>query len=103
MDRNTEETGYIGGITASQAETYRNTYRRWRDYSILAFVLVYALNIIDANVFAYMSDFDVNDNIASLEVQPAVIQPITPQYALHESSSSPFNTPALGLNLHFTF
>ena len=103
MDRNTEETGYIGNITASQAETYRNTYRRWRDYSILAFVLVYALNVIDANVFAYMADFDVNDNIASLEVQPAVIQPITPQYALYDSSSSPFGTPAVGFNLQFSF
>ena len=82
---------------------YRDLYRRWRDYSILATVLVYALNVIDAHVFAFMSDFDVNDNIAWLEVQPTVIQPITPQYASFNSSGGGFNNPALGLNLQLTF
>ena len=96
-------SGYIGAITASQAETYRDTYRRYRDYSVLATVLVYALNVIDANVFAYMADFDVSDNIASLEVQPAVIQPLTPLYTWYDTSSSPFASPALGFNLQFTF
>ena len=103
MDRNTEQTGYIGNITASQAEAYREKYRRWRDYSILATVLVYALNVIDANVFAYMADFDVNDNIAWVEIQPTVIQPITPEYAAYESNSSPFRSTALGLNLQISF
>ena len=102
MDRSSGDTGYIGAITASQAETYRDTYRRWRDYSILATVLVYALNVIDANVFAFMADFDVSDNIASLEVQPAVIQPLAPLYTWYDTSSS-FGSPALGLNLQFTF
>lgn len=103
MDRNTLETGYIGGITAQQASTYRDTYRRWRDYSILATILVYALNVIDANVFAYMADFDVSDNIAYLDIQPTLIQPITPQYTWYEAPSSPFGTPAVGFNLSFTF
>ncbi len=112
MDRNTEETGYIGKITAQQAETYRDQYRRWRDYSILATIIVYALNVIDAHVFAYMADFDVSDNIAWVEVQPTVIQPIVPQYASYDGSAgtgsstgsgSRFNQPALGLNLQFTF
>ena len=102
VGNNTEESGYTGSITVSQAETYRDTYRRWRDYSILATILVYALNVIDANVFAYMADFDVSDNIASLEVQPALIQPITPQYSFYDTSSS-FVSPALGVNLQFTF
>ena len=103
MDRQTEETGYIGHITASQAETYRDTYRRWRDYSILATVLVYALNVIDANVFAYMADFDVSDNIAWMEVQPAIIQPLTPEYAAFDANTSPFRSAALGVNLQISF
>ena len=103
MDRSNAETGYIGAITASQAETYRDTYRRYRDYSILATILVYALNVIDANVFAYMADFDVDDNIASLEVQPALIQPLTPQYAWYDTSHSYGGTTAFGFNLQFTF
>ncbi|MBQ9398636.1 MAG: hypothetical protein IJU08_09100 [Bacteroidales bacterium] len=98
-----KESGYVGGITANQAETYRDTYRRYRDYSILATILVYALNVIDANVFAYMADFDVSDNIASLEVQPTIIQPLTPFYSWYDTSSSPAGTPALGVNLQFTF
>lgn len=99
----TDASGYIGSITVNQAETYRDTYRRYRDYSILAAILVYALNVIDANVFAYMADFDVSDNIASLEVQPALIQPLSPQYTFYDTSSSPFASPALGVNLQFTF
>ena len=99
----TDASGYIGSITVNQAETYRDTYRRYRDYSILAAILVYALNVIDANVFAYMADFDVSDNIASLEVQPALIQPLNPQYTFYDTSSSPFASPALGVNLQFTF
>ncbi len=100
---NDPTSGYTNVVTSSQAETYRDTYRRYRDYSILAAILVYALNVIDANVFAYMADFDVSDNIASLEVQPALIQPLTPQYTWYDTSSSPFATPALGVNLQFTF
>lgn len=98
-----KESGYVGGITANQAETYRDTYRRYRDYSILATILVYALNVIDANVFAYMADFDVSDNIESLEVQPTLIQPLTPFYSWYDTFSSPAGTPALGVNLQFTF
>ena len=101
MDENKAETGYTGAITASQAKVYRDSYRRYRDYSILATLLVYALNVIDANVFAYMADFDVNDNIAWLDVQPALIQPISPHLACSESAA--FGSPALGLNLSLTF
>jgi hypothetical protein len=98
-----KESGYVGGITANQAQTYRDTYRRYRDYSILAAILVYALNVIDANVFAFMADFDVSDNIASLEVQPTLIQPLTPYYTWYDTSTSPVASPALGVNLQFTF
>lgn len=103
LDEHRDLTGYTGSITASQAQTYRDTYRRWRDYSILATILVYALNVIDANVFAYMADFDVSDNIASLEVQPALIQPLNPLYTWYDTSSSSGVSPALGVNLQFTF
>ena len=101
LDENKAETGYTGAITASQAKVYRDSYRRYRDYSILATILVYALNVIDANVFAYMSDFDVNDNIAWLEIQPGLIQPVTPQLASLDGNA--FSMPAVGLNLQFTF
>lgn len=97
MDGNAD-SGYIGSITASQAEWYRDIYRKYRDYSILGFVLIYALNIIDANVFSYMHDFDVSDNLASVEIQPAVIEPI---YPLLASNSRP--NASFGLQMHINF
>ena len=50
-----------------------------------------------------MADFDVSDNIASLEVQPTLIQPLTPYYTWYDTSTSPVASPALGVNLQFTF
>lgn len=92
------ESGYFGGISSSQAEWYKNIYRRYRDYSVLAVVLVYALNIIDANVFAYMSDFDVSDNLADIDIRPTVISPLGTEYA---SLSNPY--PSFGLQMQLNF
>jgi Family of unknown function (DUF5683) len=50
--------------------TLKRTYRRYRDFSILGASLVYALQIVDANVDAHLLEFDV-DNL-SLSVFPAI-------------------------------
>lgn len=92
----TESEQYDGPITADVAKYYRDTYRRYRDYSILAMAAVYLLQIIDANVFSYMHDFNVSDDIA-LDVSPAVISPDI-------DFASKGTVPAgLGLKLGFTF
>ena len=65
---------YTGPITADQALYYRNVYRRYRDYSILAIAALYLLQVIDANVFSYMHNFEVDDDLA-LKVAPTVILP----------------------------
>jgi len=57
--------------TAENAKYYRDLYRRYRDYSILAFALSYLIQVIDANVFAYMQDFEVTDDI-TMHVEPTV-------------------------------
>lgn len=103
MDTDRSNTGYIGGITSSQSEWYRDLYRRYRDYSVIAFILVYALNIIDANVFAYMADFEVSDNIAQLEVSPGLIEPLTPHFTYYTYNQHAAYQPALGMNLRFSF
>ena len=54
------------------AKYYRDTYRRYRDYSVLAVALVYVIQIIDANVFAYMQDFEVNDKI-TMRLEPVLV------------------------------
>ena len=68
------EVEYTGPISADQALYYRNVYRRYRDYSILAIAVLYLLQVIDANVFSYMHNFEVDDDIA-LKVAPALIMP----------------------------
>ena len=68
------EVPYKGPVTAEQALYYRNIYRSYKDYSIVAIGLVYLLQIIDANVFAYMHDFEVVDDMA-VKISPTVIMP----------------------------
>ena len=70
----TEGVEYTGSISGETAKYYRDVYRRYRDYSIVATVLVYLLNVIDANVFAYMHDFEVSEDL-SLKLEPAIIAP----------------------------
>ena len=60
----------------SYSDSFLVTYGAQRaavgDYSILAVAVSYLLQVIDANVFAYMQDFEVNDEI-SMKVSPSVI------------------------------
>lgn len=104
--------GYTGPISASTALYYRNIYRRYRDYSIVAMVGSYLLQVIDANVFSYMRDFDLSDDIGvAMNISPAVISE-EPVYAWnpygeafsgggHVSASPGGN--GLGLKIGFTF
>ena len=68
-------------IDGETAKWYRDVYRRYRDYSIVATVAVYLLQVLDANVFAYMHDFEVTDDI-SMNVEPALISPYN-EYAMN--------------------
>ena len=77
-------------ISAENALYYRDLFRRYRDYSILATALFYVVQIVDANVFAYMQDFEIDDDIA-LRVEPVVI---SPQFA---------SAPAMGVGLTLRF
>ena len=84
-------------------------YRRYRDYSILAIAGFYLLQVIDANIFSYMRDFDLSDDI-ELSLSPAVITD-TPaysfdQYALSTGCRTGYpgtNSQGFGLRLGLTF
>jgi hypothetical protein len=93
------EAQYTGPITADQALYYRNVYRRYRDYSVLAIAALYLLQVIDANVFSYMHNFEVDDDLA-VKVAPTVILPQN-QFASINPVSSP--QAAFGLKLGFNF
>lgn len=49
----------------------QNSYRRYRDYSILATVVVYALSLIDAYVDAQLFDYDISPDL-SLNIEPQI-------------------------------
>ncbi len=67
----------------------KDVYRRYRDWSIIAVVLSYGLNIIDANVDAHLLDFNVDDDL-SLNIGPCFLETGT-------------HSQKIGLNLRFTF
>ncbi|MBW1653810.1 DUF5683 domain-containing protein [Flavobacterium quisquiliarum] len=61
----------LSGLTESQLITIQKGYQRNRDLSALFMVGFYILNIIDANVDAALSQFNVDENLA---FKPAVIK-----------------------------
>lgn len=110
----TSGSGYNENISAETALYYRNLYRRYRDYSIVAMAGFYLLQVIDANVFSYMQDFELSDDI-SMKVAPTVILPDNMQYASAYNSygsnfstspgisSSSLSSGSLGLKVGFRF
>lgn len=86
-------------ISGETAKWYRDVYRRYRDYSIVATVAIYVLQVMDANVFAYMHDFEVSDDI-SMSVEPAVIPPNN-AYAINPTPAGAVNSYGLRVGLTF--
>ena len=91
------KSGYDGPVTADQALYYRNAYRRIRDYSVLAIAALYILQVIDANVFSYMHNFEVDDDL-SLKVAPTVILPEYQYASINPVSQQAAFGLRLGLN-----
>ena len=78
------------GLSDNSVLNYRNYHRQIRDMSILGFIGLYALQIIDANVDAHLREFRVNKDL-SLTVKPRI--------GLSSSLASP--QAQLSLFLHF--
>ncbi len=66
------EDKYAGIYTTDNLITLQNYYRNNRDLSIILTVLIYGLNILDANIDAHLYDFDVSENI-SMRVEPTLL------------------------------
>lgn len=58
-------------LSAQSLQTYRNAFRRDRDYSALYFIITWGLNIVDATVFGHLKDFDVSEDL-SLKINPVL-------------------------------
>ena len=97
----TPDSGYNESISAETAKWYRDVYRRYRDYSIVATAAVYLLQVIDANVFAYMHDFEVTDDL-TMQVSPTVLLPYN-EYAMNTPVMNSSGSSAIGMRIGFTF
>ncbi len=75
---------------AEDLQFFRNQFRRDRDYSVLWFLILWGVNVVDATVFGHLKDFDVSDDL-SLHVSPA----------LNNNIFTP--TPTPGLSFVFNF
>lgn len=93
------EGTYEGNLSAENIKWYRDQHRRLRDYSIIATILVYALNIVDANVFAHFNTFDISDDL-TLNVEPALINPVAGDWNTYATNRMP---QSFGLQMNIRF
>lgn len=90
----TELDEFGGRYSSTTLKNARDMARRNRDLTILITGLVYILNIIDANVFAHLSYFEMNDDL-SLQCEPILFD---------ETSFASGNiTPSVGIKLKLKF
>lgn len=63
----------VGGASTwmNTLKNRQSTFRRYRDYSILATVIVYALSLIDAYVDAQLFDYDISPDL-SINIEPQI-------------------------------
>jgi hypothetical protein len=86
---------FNGRLSEQSLKNYRDRFRRNRDYGVLYMGLVYAVGIIDATVFAHLSNFDVSEDLA-FNLSPTIISPAN----IYTQNN---NMPAFGLNLRIMF
>ncbi len=60
---------FVTANASNSLRNYRNQKRRDIDYSVLVFILLWGLNVVDATVDAHLKGFDVSDNL-SFRIKP---------------------------------
>ncbi|WP_125718800.1 DUF5683 domain-containing protein [Flavobacterium ustbae] len=71
LEGKTSDSDYMARLSESQLITAQKEFQRYRDLSALFIVGFYVLNIIDANIDAALSQFNVDERLA---FKPAVIK-----------------------------
>jgi hypothetical protein len=51
-------------LSPNSVRFYRDQFRQNVDYSVLAFIILWGLNVVDATVFAHLRDFNVSDDLS---------------------------------------
>ncbi|MDR1673026.1 MAG: DUF5683 domain-containing protein [Bacteroidales bacterium] len=55
--------------------TYKDSWRRYRDWAIVAVAISYLMNVVDANVDAHLFNYNVDDDL-SLQINPVFFKDI---------------------------
>ena len=55
---------YLKPIPENSLRSYRDSYRRDIDYSVLFFILLWGLNVVDAAVDSHLKSFDVSPDLS---------------------------------------
>lgn len=85
-------TTYDQNYTPDQLQTQKLYYRKFRDFAVFGFGIVYLINIIDASVDAHLKTFDVSDDLS---------MNIKPWYNMYNANGSVIT--ASGISLKFNF
>jgi hypothetical protein len=75
----------LKNLSLGSVQSYRNAFRRDRDYSLLWFIIAWGIQVADATVFGHLKQFDISNDL-SMELSPK-LDPLT-------------RTPGLGLTLN---
>lgn len=59
----------LTNLSASSLQSYRNIFRKDRDYSIMWFILTWGVNVIDATVSGHLKEFEINNDL-SFKIHP---------------------------------
>lgn len=90
MDPDYELKYFQGDFTDDQLTNGKDTFKRWRDMSIIGTVGFYVLQILDATVDAYMYNWNVDEDI-SLKIGPTSLPgPFLDNYSLGLRASLSF-------------
>ncbi len=93
---NTQATVYEESLGANKTYSFdqikvrKDFFRRNRDYAYIGLIVMWAFNIVDANVSAHLKTFDVSDDI-SMKIQP------------NFSNENQYADPTLGAKLVLAF
>ena len=96
---NNQDTTYFPLETSKY---YKNLYRRYRDYALVVVFACYFLQSIDSNVFAYMHNFEVTEDL-TMDISPTIIAPNTDYAMAPVSKPGPGYSPAIGLSIGLKF
>ncbi len=83
---------FNGVYSATLLQNTRDSFRRYRDMSILMLAGFYLIQIIDAHVDGYLANYDISDDLA---------MDISPTFINSPYSSSNLGTLGMGLKIKF--